>query len=67
MEGASVYADFISGRIWVLRLDAAGSASNELILESGLGISSFNRDAAGELYLCTFDGRLCRLRAAEAL
>jgi glucose/arabinose dehydrogenase len=62
LAGAYVYADYVSGRIWALRLDGQGGPSNELLLESGLNISSFGRDAKGELYLCSFDGRIYRLR-----
>ena len=62
LNGAYVYADFVSGRIWALRLDAQGRPSNELLLESGLNISAFGRDAGGQLYLCAFDGRIYSLR-----
>jgi len=62
LDGAYVYADFVSGRIWALRLDALGRPANELLLESGLNIAAFGRDAGGETYLCAFDGRIYRLR-----
>jgi glucose/arabinose dehydrogenase len=62
LGGAYVYADFVSGRIWALRLDGQGRPANELLLDSGLNISSFGMDAAGGLYLCAFDGRIYLLR-----
>jgi glucose/arabinose dehydrogenase len=62
LGGAYVYADFVSGRIWALRLDGQGRPANELLLDSGLNISSFGLDAAGGLYLCAFDGRIYLLR-----
>jgi glucose/arabinose dehydrogenase len=62
LDGAYVYGDFVSGRIWALRLDGQGGPLNELLLESGLNISAFGRDAGGGLYLCAFDGRIYRLR-----
>ena len=61
LSGAYVYADFVSGRIWALRLEGEGGPGHELLLESGLNISAFGRDAAGTVYLCAFDGRIYRL------
>jgi glucose/arabinose dehydrogenase len=58
LDGAYVYADFVSGRIWALRPDDPGGPTNEPLLESGLNISSFGRDSEGRLYLCAFDGRI---------
>lgn len=54
LVGWYVYADYGSGRIWGLRIED-GKASNRLLVESRLLISSFGRDEAGELYVCAHD------------
>lgn len=50
LVGAYIYADYVSGNVWSLRRDAAGTASTKLLLASGLNISSFGEDKQGELY-----------------
>jgi glucose/arabinose dehydrogenase len=50
LAGAYVYGDYCSGRIWALA-PAAGGWRSRLLLESGLAISSFGEDQAGELYV----------------
>jgi len=54
-----VYADFVSERIWAMNLDGS---NNELLLESGLNISSFGTDANQELYVCAFDGNIYKFQ-----
>ncbi len=63
LYGAYLYGDFASGRIWQARQqDGVWQAS--LLLESGLNISSFGEDEAGELYLLDYgSGTLYRLSA----
>ncbi len=53
-----VYADFVSGRIWALSTNLGGNISNQLVLETGLNISSFGTDSNNELYVCSFDGNI---------
>jgi glucose/arabinose dehydrogenase len=57
LRGYYIYGDFVSGRIWAL--DPQGN--NQLLLETGLSISSFGTDANNELYICSFDGKVNRL------
>lgn len=57
LNGYYIYGDFVSGRIWAL--DADGN--NQLLLETGLSISSFGTDADRALYICSFEGRIYRL------
>lgn len=57
LNGYYVYGDFISGRIWALDKDG----TNQLLLETGLSITSFGTDANNELYVCSFDGKIYRL------
>lgn len=60
LRGWYVYGDYCSGRAWALdtRDDASAPV---LLLENGARITSFAEDAAGELYLITFDAGVLRL------
>jgi uncharacterized protein (TIGR03437 family) len=49
-----IYGDFGSGRIWGLRRDG-GQWVNRLLIASGLSISTFGEDEAGELYVADHD------------
>ena len=63
LDGAYLFADYCSGRVWALeQLDGAWQM-RELAQLDAL-ISSFGVDAAGEVYLLTFDGPILRLSAA---
>ena len=58
LQGVYVYADYVSGRIWGLKMaDGTVSASREMLSPSGrrTHITSFGEDEAGELYVCAFD------------
>jgi len=64
LTGAYVYADYDSGILWALRLDAAQTKveKNETLLASGLKISSFGLDKDGELLVLDHEkGRVLRL------
>ncbi|RMD93023.1 MAG: T9SS C-terminal target domain-containing protein, partial [Calditrichaeota bacterium] len=64
LQGAYIYADFITGKIWALRYDKTGPPQNELLLDTHLNISSFGTDQDQELYLCAFDGKIYRFKPA---
>jgi len=54
LVGAYLYGDFVSGRLWALKLDqATGKASNVKLPWSGLPIYGFGSDADGEAYVLT--------------
>ena len=61
LRGRYIYGDFCSGTIWTLRV-AAGKAEDvrreSISLE---GLSSFGRDAAGELYATALSGTVYKL------
>ena len=65
LQGAYLFSDDCSGRIW--GTDAAtalrGPMSAKVLLESGLTVSSFGQDDAGELYICDLGGKLYHLTA----
>ena len=52
-QGAYIYGDFCSGRIWALYIGDDGGWRQLLLLETDLGISSFGEDEAGELYVAS--------------
>ena len=54
LEGAYVFGDYVSGRIWTARAENAWQP--ELLLESGFRISTFGVGADGELYAADHAG-----------
>lgn len=53
LRGAYVYADYVSGRVWALRYDAAANrvtANQPIAFPANLQILSFGEDQNGELY-----------------
>jgi glucose/arabinose dehydrogenase len=62
LEGAYIYADYASGRIWALRYAGPGRVRNDELIHSQLPIASFGLDAASELYVCSFDGKIYRFK-----
>ncbi len=64
LDGAYIYGDYGSGKIWALALNSSGAVSNTQLTASGLTISSFGVDQAGELYICAFDGKIYQLAAS---
>ncbi len=66
LAGSYIYGDFISGRLWKLTYDGRHPAVNELLLHNpDLYPSSFGVDENQELYICSFDGRIYRLKEAK--
>jgi len=64
LAGSYFYADFGTGTIWALT-ERDGAFRSTTLLESGMNITSFGTDAAGELYISTLDGRLLRIHDAQ--
>lgn len=60
LVGSYVFADFGSGRIFRL---APGGTGHEVLLSSGLNVSSFGEAADGELYVLDYGGGIYRLVA----
>ncbi len=61
LRGVYLYADFGTGFLWGLGRDEAGDWVTTEPVETGLNVSSFGEDAAGELYVTAFDGTLYRV------
>lgn len=65
LRGRYLFADFSSGTIWHIPADAEPVTEPAVLLRTGLNISSFGRDAAGELYVLDLRGGIHRLLPAE--
>ena len=65
LQGAYLFADYCSGRVWALEQIDGAWQMRELAQLDAL-IASFGVDAEGEVYLLTFDGSILRLSAAAA-
>jgi hypothetical protein len=55
LYGKYIYGDFCSGRIWSAN-ENSGSWASTLELDTGVMISSFGEDDAGELYVADYGG-----------
>lgn len=67
LRGSYLYADYCSGRFWTFRY-SAGKANDLTEITSSINpgkvaVSSFGQDAAGELYVTSFDGNVYRIEA----
>jgi glucose/arabinose dehydrogenase len=51
LQGAYVYTDYCSGKIWALRFDGSQVTEQEQIGQADFRVSSFAQDNGGELYL----------------
>ncbi|MBT8099957.1 MAG: PQQ-dependent sugar dehydrogenase [Gammaproteobacteria bacterium] len=62
LAGRYLFGDYGSGRIWALRSDGQGGYTNEELLDTNFGISSFAVDAEGEHYFTDiFSGRVHKI------
>lgn len=59
-----IYADFISGNVWALQYSGMTAVANSKIAEVP-NPSSFGEDAAGELYITSFDGSIYKFVEAD--
>ena len=65
LYGKYIYADFCSGRIWVLHYDGKNPVSNTLLLTENINISSFGIDKNNEIYICDLNGKIYTLAYKE--
>ena len=61
-SGSYVYGDFCTGEIFLLN-----DGNSSLIFDTGLNISSFGEDEAGEIYVVGIGGTIHRFRNANGL
>lgn len=63
LAGRYVFGDFVSGRLFHIPADAQPTVQIASGFDTGLEISSFGEDAAGELYVVDYGGGIYRLIA----
>ncbi|PZC47280.1 MAG: Glucose/arabinose dehydrogenase, beta-propeller fold [Chloroflexi bacterium] len=63
LQGAYVYGDFCSGKIWSLRYDGSVVTEHHLLIDSDLQITSFAQDSDGDLYVLSRDSGIFRLES----
>lgn len=63
LQGVYFFADYCSGVIWSSYRDASGIWQTNPFMESGLTVSSFGVDEAGELYVINHTGTVTKLAA----
>lgn len=61
LQGAYVYGDYVTGRIWGLRHDGSQVTWHRELAASGLQIITFGEDHSGELYVVDYAGGFYRL------
>lgn len=67
LEGAYIYGDYDTGKVWMLRYDGKKVTENRELVDTQLRIVEFGEDRQGELYLVDFaGGKLHRLVKADA-
>ena len=66
LQGYYLYSDYCSGNIWAAWRDATGTWSSQIVMQPGLSVVSFGEDAAGELYILDYSGRIFRLDPTNA-
>ena len=66
LDGAYIYADFVTGQIWALWYDAKKKevTANRTLLEKGAPIMSFGEDDNGEIYFLTQAGGIMKFAPA---
>jgi hypothetical protein len=65
LQGSYIYGDYCSGKIWALIYDGGAVTENILLVDSGLGITSFSEDPAGNLYILDRQGGIYTLVQTE--
>ncbi len=63
-DGVYLYGDFCSGLVWGMIRDASAAWQTAVLFDTGLRITSFGVDAAGEVYLLHRGGAVFRLEPA---
>jgi glucose/arabinose dehydrogenase len=65
LTGVYLFGDYCSGLVWGLGRDAGGDWALSDPIETGLTISSFGEDAAGEVYLVSLSGDVFRVTGGD--
>ena len=62
LQGAYIYGDYVTGKVWGLKYDGESVTWHEELADTPLEIVCFALGADGELYLVDFDGTLHRMK-----
>ncbi|MCI0342678.1 MAG: PQQ-dependent sugar dehydrogenase [Planctomycetales bacterium] len=67
LRGRYLYGDYVSGFLWALEYDRAARrvARSDFLGDTDLSISSFGEDQAGEVLICSFDGKIRKILAED--
>jgi len=65
LAGTYLFSDYGSGRIWGLTETSRGTWTRTELLRSGLNVSSFGEDEAGEVYVVHHSGTIHRIRVVS--
>jgi len=65
LDGAYLFADFVTGIIWALRYDGKKMTHHEVVATPKLPVSSFGEDEPGEMYFTAFDGCVYSFRRSN--
>ena len=65
LQGYYIYGDYCSGNIWALAYDGSAVTENIRLVDSGLSITSFGEDLAGNLYILDRQGGIYTLVETE--
>lgn len=60
LQGAYLYSDYCSGRVWATYRDTTNTWQTVVLIDLGFGVSSFGEDSTGELYVIDYGGRLLK-------
>src|SRR5262249_55442575 len=61
LDGAYLYGDYETGKIWSLRYDGKSIESHQEIADTTIAIICFGQDASGEVYMVDYAGGIYRL------
>jgi len=64
LQGAYIYGDWSTGRIWGIRHEKGKVTWNQLLADTTLQITGFGTDSKGELLIVDYGGGLYRLETA---
>ncbi len=63
LAGTYIYGDFCSGEVRGFRFENGEAIGDQLLVDSGLNITSFGEDQDGEIFVLTIRGDIYRLKA----
>jgi glucose/arabinose dehydrogenase len=62
LVGKYIYGDYVSGRIWALKMNGEKAAGNQLLMANAGSVSTFGQDSSGEIYFANYqNGKIMKL------